>query len=214
VPDPSHSLGSTKPGVAEHAAHEVAAGACSHAPDPLQNPVFPQIGAGSHSSSGSEPDWIDPHAPSTPLPFFIAVQASHTPLQGWSQQTPSTQFGDAQSVASTHGEPSMRLSIVVTPVDELALVLDDDDDALELDVAPPTPVVALLELDDELPDAPPDPVVELLELDDELELAAPPTADPLPSGRALHAGPAGSWSSSTLHAATRSVAAAAMIPAL
>ena len=219
MPEPSHSLGLTKPGVAEHVAHEVAAGAFSHDPDPLQNPVFPQIGAGSHSSSGSAPGAIDPHAPSTPPPFFVPVQASHTPLQSWSQQTPSTQFIERQSAASVQIAPSMRFIIVLTPVDELAtlleaddeaLALDDDalaldDDALVLDVAPPTPVV-------ELPGAPPEPV-ELLAVEDVLELAAPPTAEPLLSGRTLHDGPGGSRSSSTLHAAARS-AAAPTIPAL
>jgi hypothetical protein len=201
-------LASRKPGVAEHVEHDVVAVAFAHDPDPLQKPVFPQIGAGSHSPSGSLSAATDPHAPSTPLPFFAALHAEHTPLHGWSQHTPSTQLPDRHSVASPHTMPSWRFSITLMPVDELAevLELDDDDELLELDDDD-----ELLELDDELLELDDDD--ELLELDDDdddelLELAAPPVP-PAPRLCGPSAGDSSPRrrSSPTLHAAASNAAA-------
>jgi len=78
-----------------------------HLPSPLHMPSLRHEvgypGSAGHSSSGSRSSsfW---QSPSTPLPFFAAVQASHTPSQGWSQQMLSAQFsGSAHSDCSVHG---------------------------------------------------------------------------------------------------------------
>jgi hypothetical protein len=85
----------------------------AHAPSPSQFPVWPHdVGvACEHSSSGSVPAAIDPHAPSAPEPFFAALHAWQDPLQALSQQTPSTQKpgpppAAAHSSATVHGAPT------------------------------------------------------------------------------------------------------------
>jgi hypothetical protein len=75
-------------------------GIAAHAPAPSQVPGAPQmmsVPAG-HSLSGSDPATIAPQTPSAPFPFFRDVQAWHVPLQALSQQTPSVQNPEAQSV--------------------------------------------------------------------------------------------------------------------
>ena len=151
-----------------------------HAPAPSQRPVPSQgICCVAHSLSGSVAAAMLPHTPSLPLPFFAAVHATHEPPQAVSQQTPSMQLDDMQSVSSVHGEPLTRLITGVPPVDELAaeddaLELDeeDEDDALELDEEAEEAEEAeddTLELDEEDED-------DALELDDD-PLA--PVDDPL-----------------------------------
>jgi hypothetical protein len=71
----------------------------AHAPAPSQVPGAPQVPVPAvHSLSGSNPARIAPQTPSFPCPFFAAVHASHVPLQALSQQTPSAQNPEAQSV--------------------------------------------------------------------------------------------------------------------
>lgn len=66
-----------------------------HAPAPSHVPSAPQeagyAGSTGHSPSGSVSAAITPQTPSTPEPFFAAVQARHAPRHDVSQQTPSTQ---------------------------------------------------------------------------------------------------------------------------
>jgi hypothetical protein len=76
------------------------------APEPSQAPGAPQTPVPAvHSLSGSSPATIAPQAPSAPFPFFAAVQAWHVPLQALSQQTPSAQNPEAQSVPVRQGFP-------------------------------------------------------------------------------------------------------------
>lgn len=68
-----------------------------HAPAPSQVP--PQVPEPPHSSSGSDPAAIGLQVP------LALLHDSHSPPQSESQQTPSVQKPDAQSLASVHGCP-------------------------------------------------------------------------------------------------------------
>ncbi len=57
------------------------------------------------SLSGSVPSAIEPHVPSTPLPFLAALQAWQVPVQGLSQHTLSTQLALAHCVLVVHAAP-------------------------------------------------------------------------------------------------------------
>jgi hypothetical protein len=94
-------------------AHSVPAGKRSHAPNPSQEPVRPQVVGLSvgHSLSGSLPARTGPHSPSTPWPLREAEHALHGPSHAASQQTLSTHWLDWQSPSSVQGapvEPSTR----------------------------------------------------------------------------------------------------------
>jgi hypothetical protein len=108
VPAPLHRSALLEfPPTQDAATHTVVAEWSAHEPEPEQNPVVPQVEAGelAHSLSGSVPFTMGPQTPFAPLPFFAAVQASHTPLQAVLQQTPSVQRPDAHCESMAHGNP-------------------------------------------------------------------------------------------------------------
>ena len=58
-----------------------------------------------HSSSGSVSAAMGPQDPSLPFPFFAALHAKHVVVQALLQQTPSTQYPEAQSDAPVQATP-------------------------------------------------------------------------------------------------------------
>lgn len=57
-----------------------------------------------------------PHTPSTPLPFFVTVHATHGPAQAALQQTLSAQNPLVQPFAAAHAPPGSCLSAHVPPL--------------------------------------------------------------------------------------------------
>ena len=113
-----HAVETQSPSVAQVALHAVAPHrygeqftlvVARQAPAPLQTNalacVEPLHAWGAHSLSGSAPSAMVPHAPSAPLPFFTAEHAWHAPAHAASQQTPSTQKPETQSLESAHASP-------------------------------------------------------------------------------------------------------------
>jgi hypothetical protein len=78
-----------------------------HAPDPSHMPSLAHVEGESiaQSLSGSVPPFTLSHTPLLPPPFFAALQAWQDPAQGWSQQTPSTQFPLTHCEAARHVSP-------------------------------------------------------------------------------------------------------------
>ena len=88
----------------------------SHAPEPLQEPFWPQLffPSTAHWSCGSMLALALPHSPSRPADFKLAAHAWQSPVQPELQQTPSTQLPVAhaahapdtlQSLARLHNAP-------------------------------------------------------------------------------------------------------------
>src|SRR6185437_833463 len=94
VPDPLQvSAFCSTPAEHDDALHTVPEAHSAQAPEPLHEPLVPQVEAADapHSLSGSVPLLMSPQVPSTPLPFLAAVHAWQVPVQAVLQHTPSTQ---------------------------------------------------------------------------------------------------------------------------
>lgn len=64
--------------------------------------------SGAHWSWGSVPAAAAPHSPSAPAVFRLAAQAWQRPVHAESQQTPSTQWPDAQCARVVHASPLLE----------------------------------------------------------------------------------------------------------
>jgi hypothetical protein len=90
--------------------------------------------------SGSFPITIAPQTPFAPFPFFAAEQAWHVPLQAVSQQTPSVQNPEAQSVPVTQAFPfAHRVAQVAALPPQSTAVSVPSLVALSQDRVPPQP---------------------------------------------------------------------------
>jgi hypothetical protein len=107
TPNPSQEYPVCVPFEQVVAPHSVPGAQSLHAPAPSQLPFNWQVVAADavHSLSGSVSVFTEPHTPSGPAPFFVALQAWHTPPHGESQHTPSAQLPLVHCVASVHAAP-------------------------------------------------------------------------------------------------------------